>query len=365
MTAAERYSWGELYLILDLYSAWYRVLAEWLYLEGLSCVPTATIQAPSEADAKRLETSWATYLGDKGWTLQTEGRDVFAVSPEAFEAEEAQCYTDALEGFEAAAGLPATVCSVYHTDPYEFSSALRRKVLKILGSSGGDEDEEEEVWDTLLVPALLRRWKEFPASFPGTKFAVSGLVEPGGMSAVRVVEYDGDEEKDLADVYERALRATQAFMKEHKIEEKTFWFSNDEIVWKARDAATAKRVAGKIQGCQGSAKADGDTVKGPAREIWSVVSWFEFSAPASLSPAPSGQGPFAGEVVCFTGKLDSMEREDAQALVASLGGRTASSITSEVTLVVATREASSKRSKAEKRGLPIIDEKEFLRRAGR
>jgi len=75
--------------------------------------------------------------------------------------------------------------------------------------------------------------------------------------------------------------------------------------------------------------------------------------------APEG-GPFSGKTLVFTGKLEQFERSKAEKLVESLGGRTASSVSKAVTLVVAGPGAGSKLAKATELGVEITDEAGFL-----
>ena len=74
--------------------------------------------------------------------------------------------------------------------------------------------------------------------------------------------------------------------------------------------------------------------------------------------------PFSGLTVVVTGTLDALSRAEAQALVKSLGGKPAGSVSKKTHLVVAGREAGSKLTKARGLGIETIDEAEFLRRAG-
>lgn len=379
----DRHSWRELYLLLDHYAAWTRVLVEWLYLEGMFCIPAATLECGSESAARKMEAAWKRKVREDLWDVRRAENDVIALHREAFEMEEAQNYTDALEKFSGAVGLPCRLAVLTCLDPSEFSDSLRRKVRKILGAEAGEDEDDGEMVPPALSIALLRRWKEFPHSFPGGKFEVSGTVWKGGLDGVRVTSYDGVNVFDVTELATGALRHSLEFMKEHGIQESTPWWAEGEISWKAPDKRVAKAVAGTIAQCQGSAAAKGSVVRGPAREIWAILSWHRFgwcgifreygdwkkrpriAELTGSAPVVPATGAFAGEVVCFTGKLESMEREDAQGLVQSLGGDRASRVTGAVTLVVATRAASSKRAKAEKLGIPIIDEAAFLKRAGR
>ncbi len=89
---------------------------------------------------------------------------------------------------------------------------------------------------------------------------------------------------------------------------------------------------------------------------------------AGVDPQPV-EGPvggvLSGEVIVFTGTLENMTRDAAKALAVSLGATVGSSITRKTTLVVAGPGAGSKRKQAEEFGLPVLDEEEFLRRAGK
>jgi DNA ligase (NAD+) len=79
---------------------------------------------------------------------------------------------------------------------------------------------------------------------------------------------------------------------------------------------------------------------------------------------PAGPRPLDGELVVFTGGLETMPRPDAQRLAERAGARVTSGISKKVTLVVAGPGAGSKLEDAERLGIAVISESEFLKRIG-
>jgi DNA ligase (NAD+) len=79
----------------------------------------------------------------------------------------------------------------------------------------------------------------------------------------------------------------------------------------------------------------------------------------------AGRQPFAGEVMVFTGSMESMSRPEAQRKAEDAGARIASGITRKVSLVVGGPGAGTKLDKARKLGLTVIDEAQFLERLGK
>jgi DNA ligase (NAD+) len=82
-------------------------------------------------------------------------------------------------------------------------------------------------------------------------------------------------------------------------------------------------------------------------------------------PARPAASALSGLTVVFTGALNTMSRDEAQALARRHGAKTASSVSAKTGLVVAGPDAGSKLDKARALGIEVIDEQEFLRRVGR
>jgi DNA ligase (NAD+) len=85
---------------------------------------------------------------------------------------------------------------------------------------------------------------------------------------------------------------------------------------------------------------------------------------SSLHSPAAARGPFAGKTFVLTGTLPSMSREEASAKIEALGGKVSSSVSKKTDYVLAGEEAGSKLDKAQKLGVKIIEEAEFLKMSG-
>jgi DNA ligase (NAD+) len=79
------------------------------------------------------------------------------------------------------------------------------------------------------------------------------------------------------------------------------------------------------------------------------------------APVERTAGPLAGKTVVFTGGLDSLSRPAAEAHVRRCGGRTSNTVGKTTDYVVVGIEPGSKLARAEKLGVRILSEREFLK----
>jgi len=80
--------------------------------------------------------------------------------------------------------------------------------------------------------------------------------------------------------------------------------------------------------------------------------------------APQGSGAFAGKTVVFTGTLERMTRDEAEAIAKREGARPSGSVSKKTDYVVAGPGAGSKLAKARDLGVTILSEEEFLAMVG-
>ncbi len=70
--------------------------------------------------------------------------------------------------------------------------------------------------------------------------------------------------------------------------------------------------------------------------------------------------PLAGKEFVITGTLKAFPRAQAEARIKELGGDAKDNVTRKTSYVVVGEDPGSKKAKAEKMGIPILDEQQFL-----
>ncbi len=91
-------------------------------------------------------------------------------------------------------------------------------------------------------------------------------------------------------------------------------------------------------------------------EVWDDL-LSEVHPPAFISTARETE--WTGKTIVFTGKLETMSRDEAKAQAESLGAKAAGSVSAKTDLVVAGPGAGSKLKDAQKHGVQVIDEAEW------
>ena len=71
---------------------------------------------------------------------------------------------------------------------------------------------------------------------------------------------------------------------------------------------------------------------------------------------PPSEGPLAGHTLVLTGTLPELSREGATEMILAAGGRVTGSVSKKTDYVVAGESAGSKLEKAERLGVPVLDE---------
>lgn len=92
---------------------------------------------------------------------------------------------------------------------------------------------------------------------------------------------------------------------------------------------------------------------------WSIIEKLRkagVTLESDVDAGSDGERPLEGQTVVVTGTLQRWTRQEVQDLVRELGGRPTSSVSAKTDLVIAGDKVGSKRTKAEKLGVPIFDE---------
>jgi DNA ligase (NAD+) len=147
-------------------------------------------------------------------------------------------------------------------------------------------------------------------------------------------------------------------------------------------AQVLAKAFGSIEALAAATEEEIDRVPGIGPEIAVTVrEWFEDeentalvrklaaagvrTADERVAEKKSGPKPLDGKTIVLTGTLGSLSRDEAKELAEGAGARVSSSVSKKTDFVVAGESPGSKYDKAVELGVEILDEREFLRRAGR
>ena len=86
--------------------------------------------------------------------------------------------------------------------------------------------------------------------------------------------------------------------------------------------------------------------------------------PEETAAIEAGDNPFAGKALVFTGTLETLSRQEAEARAEALGAKVTKSVSKKTDFVVVGADAGSKATKAAELGLRVLSEQEFREMAG-
>ena len=79
-----------------------------------------------------------------------------------------------------------------------------------------------------------------------------------------------------------------------------------------------------------------------------------------LGPQINMNSPFANKTIVLTGTLTKYGRKEATVLLENLGAKVTSAVSKSTDIVIAGAEAGSKLDKAQKLGIKVMNEEEFI-----
>ena len=186
-------------------------------------------------------------------------------------------------------------------------------------------------------------------------------------------------EKSATNIYERIQSAKQRplarIINALGIPQVGWSTSEDLAQWVAAKLSAGASLAQVFELLQGASAEDLQSIGGVGVKVADAISG-HFADAAEIAvmdklvrahvvpvlPPPTAEppaGPFAGKSIVFTGTLERRSREDAEALVRTLGAKPTGSVSAKTDLLVAGPGAGTKVEKARQLGVKVIDEEGF------
>ena len=186
-------------------------------------------------------------------------------------------------------------------------------------------------------------------------------------------------EKSATNIYERIQSAKQRplarIINALGIPQVGWSTSEDLAQWVAAKLSAGASLAQVFELLQGASAEDLQSIGGVGAKVADAISG-HFADAAEIAvmdklvrahvvpvlPPPTAEppaGPFAGKSIVFTGTLERRSREDAEALVRTLGAKPTGSVSAKTDLLVAGPGAGTKLEKARQLGVKVVDEEGF------
>ena len=145
-------------------------------------------------------------------------------------------------------------------------------------------------------------------------------------------------------------------------------FGDWESFADAVDSASGRSGAGwdRIVGIEGFGEAMAgslvDAFADPAERavIDAVVACIDVEGVEKADPSETADSPIAGKKIVFTGKIETMTRNEAEKMAEKLGAATSGSVSSKTDLLVVGENPGSKLAKAEKLGVKVMNERDYM-----
>jgi len=154
------------------------------------------------------------------------------------------------------------------------------------------------------------------------------------------------------------------------------WLAQEDRAGDGEDeAAWTRRVADRLRGASaeeltavfgiGRVVAEGIAAYFLGEHTRDTLHQLVDAGVAAEAPPPgatqAAKGPLAGKTLVVTGTLDGFSRSEAEEAIRAAGGHPASAVSAKTDYLVAGEKAGSKLAKAEKLGVPVLDEDGFRR----